>query len=87
MENSRETGMPRYRLWGLRTPAPALPSVDLVAGVLGVRAEALSGFSLARRSLDARKKPKETLERLEQIIAAKKAELRRNFNIGYKEKN
>ena len=36
---------------------------------------------------DARKKPKETLERLEQIIAAKKAELRRNFNIGYKEKN
>ncbi|MBL8114838.1 MAG: hypothetical protein JNK60_18295 [Acidobacteria bacterium] len=49
--------MPRYRLWGLRTPAPALPTVDLVAGVLGVRAETLSDFSLARRSLDARKKP------------------------------
>ena len=36
---------------------------------------------------DARKKPKETLERLEQIIAAKKAEIRRNFNTSYKEKN
>ena len=36
---------------------------------------------------EARKNPKATQDRLEQIIAAKKAEIRRNFNTSYKEKN
>ena len=36
---------------------------------------------------EARKNPKATQDRLEQIIAAKKAEIRRNFNVYHKEKN
>ena len=36
---------------------------------------------------DARRKPEATQDRLDQIIAAKKAEIRRNFNVYHKEKN
>ena len=36
---------------------------------------------------EARKNTKATQERLDQIIAAKKAAIRRNFNTSYKEKN
>ena len=49
--------MSRYRLSGIRTRAPKLPEIALVARLLGVSPESVAGFALVRRSLDARKKP------------------------------
>jgi hypothetical protein len=49
--------MPRYRLSGIRTRAPKLPDAALVGRLLGVSPGALTGLTLVRRSLDARKKP------------------------------
>ncbi len=47
----------RHRLSGLRTRAPKLPDLALVARTLGVAREALSDIVLVRRSLDARQRP------------------------------
>ncbi len=49
--------MSRYRLSGIRTRAPKLPDVPLVARLLKVSPVSLSGLTLVRRSLDARRKP------------------------------
>ncbi|HUM03023.1 MAG TPA: NAD(P)/FAD-dependent oxidoreductase [Thermoanaerobaculia bacterium] len=49
--------MPRYRLSGIRTRAPKLPDAPLLGRLLGVSPAALTGLTLVRRSLDARKKP------------------------------
>ncbi|MFI5182281.1 MAG: NAD(P)/FAD-dependent oxidoreductase [Thermoanaerobaculia bacterium] len=49
--------MLRYRLSGIRTRAPELPDVPRVARLLRVEASEISGLTLVRRSLDARKKP------------------------------
>ena len=49
--------MPHYRLSGLRTRAPRLPDAPFVERLLQVPSGTLSGLTLVRRSLDARKKP------------------------------
>ena len=49
--------MPRYRLSGVRLRAPKAPDEALLARLLGVPLESVSGIEVVRRSLDARKKP------------------------------
>ncbi len=49
--------MPRYRLSGLRVRAPKAPDEALLARLLGVAPDSVSGIEIVRRSLDARKKP------------------------------
>ena len=49
--------MPRFRLSGVRVRAPRAPDEALVARLLGVPADAISGLEVVRRSLDARQRP------------------------------
>jgi uncharacterized FAD-dependent dehydrogenase len=49
--------VPRYRLSGVRVRAPKAPDEALLAHLLGVGPEAISGVEIVRRSLDARKRP------------------------------
>lgn len=49
--------MPRYRLTGVRVPAPGVPDEALLARLLAVPPGSVSEIEVVRRSLDARKKP------------------------------
>jgi uncharacterized FAD-dependent dehydrogenase len=53
----QNTRVPRYRLAGVRAPAPKSVDLATVALLLGVAPEMLSDLVLVRRSLDARQKP------------------------------